>query len=76
MYTKFNTPIIDTKCPDDMKISTCPLRKFIESKDSPFHVSANETLLMQNADCTSDKFIKAVLQMHAICNACKAVKLK
>ena len=75
MRTTFNTPIIDTDCPDDMKISTCPLRKFIKSDQEVFYVSANETLLKQKL-FDMQKFVETIKQMRAICNKCKEEKTK
>lgn len=73
MYTIFTTDLVNTQCPKGMNTKNCPLRKYIESGQELFHVSMNETHLVQtNPD--AEKFIKVYNEMQAICNKCKEEK--
>ena len=71
MYTIYNTPLVNEKCPDNMTESTCPLRIFIKNGQDLFHISINETYLVPKT-YDREKFMHIYDEMHAICNKCKA----
>ena len=71
MYTIFTTNLINTNCPTNMTESKCPLREYIKNGQDLFHVSVNETHLVQN-EYNAEKFMQVYEEMHRICNKCHA----
>lgn len=70
MYTIYTTNLISENCPPNMNPDTCPLRKFVKSGSSLWHVTVNDTHLIPS-DEKEETFIQMYKEMHAICKKCK-----
>ena len=72
MNTVYNTCLVNEKCPGNMTESVCPLRNYIKNEQDLFHISINETYLVQNTMYDREKFMRVYDEMHRICQKCHA----
>jgi hypothetical protein len=65
--------LMNIECPKEITEKDCPLRKYLNSDQSNFRISINETLLVPKTN-NWDELGKSFVEMQKICQGCYAQK--